>query len=171
MSRVTYIIKSDTACALRVNPANLVEGRMDVVLDFAVEALRASKEAEVYIVMAGCGEYLVHIRGFEATTTELARALSTGNIRIERGSLRDVLRALQGRGVPLYYLHESGRWIGDVDVPRDSVGFIVGDQDGLSVEDEDMLGSFGIPRLSLGRRPYLSWFIAVILSSILQRRP
>ncbi len=142
---------------------------MDVVLDFAVEALRASKESEVYMVMAGCSEHVIRLRDFEGTTTGLARALSRGDIKVERGSLRDVVRALHG-GVTLYYLHESGRWIGDVDVPPARVGFIVGDQDGLSVQDEDMLDAFGVPRLSLGRRPYLSWFIPVILSSILKPR-
>ncbi len=143
---------------------------MDVVLDFAVEALRANRLAEVYLLMSGCGEHLVRLRGIEATTTELAKNLAAGRVHIERGGLRDVLRALLGAGVSLYYLHEDGKWIGHVDLPKGAIGFIVGDQDGLSHRDEYLLDALRIPRLSLGRRPYLSWFVAVILSFVLSRR-
>lgn len=128
-----------------------MRGRADVLLDFALEALRAGA-TRVYI--AFCDDVVVEIeRSSAKNSKELAREL-LGAKRF-KASLKEVVASWRG---PVYYLHESGIDIDRVEIPKDAL-IVVGDQDGLSREDEEFLRGRAV-WVSIGPLPYLSWFCA-----------
>ncbi|MEL9990336.1 MAG: RNA methyltransferase [Thermoproteus sp.] len=148
---MNFLIKSDTACWKDFPPQPLVRGRADVLLDFALEALRAGA-TRVYI--AFCDDVVVEIeRSSAKNSKELAREL-LGAKRF-KASLKEVVASWRG---PVYYLHESGIDIDRVEIPKDAL-IVVGDQDGLSREDEEFLRGRAV-WVSIGPLPYLSWFCA-----------
>jgi Uncharacterized conserved protein len=128
---LSFLIKSDTACWRDFPPEPLVRGRADVLLDFALEALRAGA-SRVYL--AFCDGVVVEVERTSARSAkELAGELP--HMRRYAASLRDVAGTWRG---PVFYLHESGTDIDRVTIPRDSL-IVVGDQDGLAPEDEEFL--------------------------------
>lgn len=148
---MSFLIKSDTACWRDFPPEPLVRGRADVLLDFALEALRAGA-SKVYL--AFCDGVVVEV---ERTSARSAKELAGELPRMRRyaASLRDVAGTWRG---PVFYLHESGTDIDRVSIPRDSL-IVVGDQDGLAPEDEEFLRGRAT-WVSIGPLPYLSWFCA-----------
>lgn len=152
---MSFLIKSDTACWRDFPPEPLVKGRADVLLDFALEALRAGA-ARVYLVF--CDDVVVEVERTRARSArELARELA--GMRRYRSSLREIVGGWKG---PVYYLHESGVDIDEVEITRDSL-VVVGDQDGLSKDDEEFLRGRSI-WVSIGPLPYLSWTCAVYVA-------
>ncbi|AEA12661.1 hypothetical protein TUZN_1182 [Thermoproteus uzoniensis 768-20] len=148
---MSFLIKSDTACWRDFPPEPLVKGRADVLLDFALEALRAGA-SRVYLTF--CDGVVVEVEQTSARSArELARELP--NMRRYEASLRDIVGRWAG---PVFYLHESGIDIDRASIPRDSL-IVVGDQDGLSQEDEEFLRGRAT-WVSIGPLPYLSWFCA-----------
>ena len=86
---------------------------------------------------------------------------------IDTRDFKDTILELLSNGVKLYYLHEDGVPIKEV-LPEmtklKNVGFIVGDQDGLKIQDEKLLDELNIKRVSLGSIPYLSWYCVVLIN-------
>lgn len=155
---MSFLIKSDAACP-PFPPEPLVRNRADVLLDFALEALRGGAE-RVYIVL--CDEEVVELAGTPAAS---ARELA-GEIQRHkryRGSLRGIVSGWRG---PVYYLHESGVDVSRVRMGRDSL-IVVGDHDGLSRGDEEFLRGRAL-WVSIGPKPYLSWFCAAYMAARLR---
>lgn len=140
-------------------PEPLVKNRADVLLDFALEALRGGAE-RVYIVL--CDEEVVEV---ERTSAKSARELAAEVARAKRyrGSLKEIVSQWRG---PVYYLHERGVDISKVEIGRGSL-IVVGDHDGLSQADEEFLAKRAV-WVSLGPRPYLSWFCAAYVAAYMR---
>lgn len=152
---MSFLIKSDTACWRDFPPEPLVKGRADVLLDFALEALRAGA-VKVYLLF--CDDVVVEVERARARSArELAQELL--GLKRYKSSLRELVASWRG---PVYYLHESGVDIDEVEITRDSL-IIVGDQDGLSREDEEFLRGKA-KWVSIGPLPYLSWTCAVYVA-------
>lgn len=106
----------------------------------------------VYLVF--CDDVVVEVDEIKARSAR-ELALELLNKRRYRGSLKDVVEAWRG---PVFYLHERGVDIDRADIGPDSL-VVVGDQDGLSRDDEEYLRTKAT-WVSLGPAPYLSWFCA-----------
>jgi tRNA (pseudouridine54-N1)-methyltransferase len=63
---------------------------------------------------------------------------STQGVYVERGGLAEALR--YSNAAALYYLHERGKDLRDVDLPANKVAFILGDHLGLFEDEETQLG-------------------------------
>lgn len=154
-----FLIKSETACP-PIDPSRLARGRLDVVLDFALEALRAGA-VEVHILL--CDGTAYRLRGPPPDdAVSMARALASSQ------PLKADLASLLALFDVVYYLHEEGVDISEVPL-RSGALFVVGDQDGLSPEDEALLRRKAV-WVSLGRLPYLSWICPVYLAWWLNRK-
>nr|MDO8099266.1 hypothetical protein [Candidatus Njordarchaeota archaeon] len=71
----------------------------------------------------------------------------------------------------LYYLHEEGDDIRDLDISLDSnCIFALGSNKGLSVEDEDILDRLNAQRISVGPLSYLSSQVITLVHDELDRR-
>lgn len=152
------MIRSDTACP-PIDPGQLSRGRLDVVLDFALESLRAGAE-DVYLLLCDGSAYRLSGPPPEDAGA-LARALA--GAQPQRADLQSLLAPFRH----VYYLHEEGVDIAEVQLRRDGL-FVVGDQDGLSPQDESLLRRRAL-WISLGRTPYISWFCPVYLAWWLNR--
>ena len=157
-----FAIKSDTACLEDLDPKNIVRNRADVVVDFVVEALRAGADG-VYAVLCR-GEVIFVPRGADVAGYDDAAKLK--KYLVSRGGLRHILERFRGR---IVYLVEDGTDIAKVGVSRGYL-YVVGDQDGLSREDESLLDEYGATRVSIGPLPYLSWFCPVFVSWFIKSR-
>ncbi len=173
-----FIIKSNTSCIDNVNPKSPASsGRLDVILDFIIESLNlrnsVRRDVIVYAVLAGCEEYIIEISGKDLrrpihSEYELLNLIVSGKLKMWREGFQVLLQRLLSNGVKLYYLHEKGepiskfRFVGDV-------GFIIGDQDGLTTSDEKIIDDLGIPWISLNSIPYLSWYCSVIINALLDK--
>jgi tRNA (pseudouridine54-N1)-methyltransferase len=174
-----FVIKSNTSCIDSVNPRSPASsGRLDVVLDFIIEALAlprgTRRDTTVYAVLGGCGEVAIKVPGgvdeLPRSEGELALAIARGEFEVRRITFSRLIMELMGQGYGVNYLHENGEPVGSVRLGRDSV-FIVGDQRGLGRVDEEFLRRIGARWISLGRRSYLAWQCAVILNYIMDHRP
>lgn len=173
-----FIIKSNTSCIDNVNPKSPASsGRLDVILDFIIESLNlrndVRRDVTVYALLAGCEEYVMEVSGKDLrrpihSEYELLNLIASRKLKIWRENFQNLLQRLLSNGVKLYYLHERGepvskfRFIG-------SVGFIIGDQDGLTASDEKIINDLGIPWISLNSIPYLSWYCSVIINALLDK--
>ncbi len=87
---------------------------------------------------------------------------------LRRGSFEQVVRVLHRSKRRIFYLHEGGK---DLESLRDrsfeEIGFILGDQIGLSAESEKLLDSMRVPRISIGPRSYLSSSCIIFINSLL----
>lgn len=172
MKRI-FVIKSNTACIEAIDaksPASV--GRLDVVLDFLVESLAlpgglARGDVTVYLVLSGCGEWVVEADGESLGTvplTEGESALLLSKLRRLRLTFGELIMYLLRRGAMVYYLHENGVPIGKVRFNRGDLAFVVGDQVGLDKASESLLDELGVPRVSLGKLSYLAWYCPVIIN-------
>ena len=157
-----FAIKSDTACLEDLDPRNIVRNRADVVVDFVVESLRAGAEG-VYAVLCR-GEVIYVPRG--AGIAGYGDADKLRKYLVGRGGLKYALDRFRGR---IVYLVEDGVDIVQIRLDKDSL-FVIGDQDGLSSDDEVLLGEYGATRVSIGPLPYVSWFCPVFVSWFLRSR-
>ncbi|ASJ09330.1 tRNA (pseudouridine(54)-N(1))-methyltransferase TrmY [Thermococcus siculi] len=74
-------------------------------------------------------------------------------IYVSNLSFEDIIRRTL-RGATLYYLHEEGEPIEEVQFPS-NVAFVLGDHEGLSGEDEAFLKGIA-QKISVGRKSYLA---------------
>lgn len=177
-----FILKSNTSCLENINPkAPASSGRFDVVLDFIIEAFITRegirKDIIVYVILDGCKpckvievrpDYLSNIK--ISTENSLVKLFLEKKLPVYEMCLRELIEYLKSQGIRIYYLHEEGRFIKDAEIENDDVAFIIGDQDGLTIDDEKIIDSFNIPRISLGKLPYLSWFCISIVNYYLDSR-
>jgi tRNA (pseudouridine54-N1)-methyltransferase len=91
-------------------------------------------------------------------------------VSIERKSFAELLCSVLASNA-LHYLCEEGEDIrtADVDMKRDNV-FVLGDQQGLTVQDEEILEKLGAKRISLGSLSYLSSQVITLVHDELDRR-
>ncbi|MGQ4910866.1 MAG: hypothetical protein ACP6KW_01730 [Candidatus Thorarchaeota archaeon] len=89
-------------------------------------------------------------------------------IHVERMNLDDLLtKMLNQKNSHLYVLHEEGVPLESVEMPIEGFqnSFMLGDHRGFDSQTEERIDRYGLKRLSLGRRSYLSSHcIAVIIS-------
>ncbi len=171
-----FILKSNTACLENVNiksPAS--SGRFDVVLDFILECLYTSSEArrdtKIYIVLAGCRPVkTILVDGVEIPYFENERELleymlknSKSGIHVLDIDFEKLLDMLISEGYRLYCLYEYGVDIDSVDIECRDIAFIIGDQDGFTQEDLQVMKSRNIEFISIGPIPYLSWFCCTFI--------
>jgi len=174
---IVFALKSNTACFWNFSPISITQGRMDTVLDFALESIRSSPTPViVYAVLAGCREVTVKFSkplGVRSSL-ELARKLENVRRGLEEPGIEvldvgwaELISNLRRR-YSVYYLREDGESFERVVNGVDDLAFVVGDQCGLSKEDEEALR--GVPVVSLGKVPYLSWYCPVIVNYLLEIR-
>jgi len=89
-------------------------------------------------------------------------------VRIMKMGFRELILKLIRKGYQLIYLHEKGAPINTMRITNNSA-FIVGDQDGLSSDDEEFLRHIGAKWVSLGTHSYMAWQCAVIINYLADR--
>ncbi|ACB40290.1 tRNA (pseudouridine-N1)-methyltransferase [Pyrobaculum neutrophilum] len=151
---MSFLIKSDVACPWSIDPHNLVKGRFDVLIDFAVEALRGGAR-EVYIML--CDGTTYHL-----VSPHKGRSREIASWLLSTQALKTDLRSVVNSYRRVYYLHERGRDISEVPLEGDAL-YVFGDHDGLSSEDEAFLAKHAV-WISLGPTPYMSWQAAVYVA-------
>ena len=109
-----------------------------------------------------------HYEGYESGKEYVV--LSWEGVSIEKKSFSELIQSHLTKA-ELYYLHESGQDIRDIkfDFERDST-FILGDQKGLSFEEEGMLDGLNVKRISVGPVSYLSSQVIALAHDELDRR-
>ncbi len=173
-----YVLKSNTACLDNVNPRSPASsGRFDVVLDFVLECLFLRKsprtDTVIYAVLDGCSP--CRILKFTAadfsykrveSENDVLRLVLERKIEVLEMGFRDFLRMLKSQGFELVCLIEDGDPIEKhIDkLCRENVAFIVGDQDGFTHEDLEVLRQEVSTFVSIGPIPYLSWFCCVYVN-------
>ena len=88
-------------------------------------------------------------------------------ISVYRADLKNILKKLLENQVKMYYLHERGKNIDCSIFNHDRVGFILGDQRGLLPSDEKVLEKYSVPKISLGKKSYLSSYCILVLNFLL----
>ncbi len=177
MSRI-FILKSNTACLDSINvrsPAS--SGRFDVVLDFVLECLfdrdHPRDDIKILTVLEGCSSCKVLefsssiIKVKVESEKELINLIVRSLIPVREESFESLLSELKREGYKLICLHESGRPVSPEDLPCSKVVFIIGDQDGFTSKDEDVMRKLGVDFISIGPISYLSWFCCVYVNYLL----
>ena len=153
-----FLIKSDVACPWNIDLKNLVKNRVDVLVDFVVESLRAGVE-EVFLMLCDGTTYRV--------TSAPERSREAAGRIFASQSFKTDLPTLLGAYRHVYYLHEKGVDVSRVALEKDGL-YIFGDHDGLAPADEELLARRAV-WVSLGATPYRSWQAAVYVAYLLNR--
>ena len=92
----------------------------------------------------------------------------SGNVTLKRESFEQAVRGIRKPKRQLFYLHENGVDVESLrEIDLNQAGFILGDQVGLDSASERLLDSFGIQRVSIGPRSYLSSSCILFVNSFL----
>ncbi|MEM2109609.1 MAG: hypothetical protein QW327_03890 [Candidatus Odinarchaeota archaeon] len=88
---------------------------------------------------------------------------SSEGLLIKPQSFKDVI-SCPAPGRKIYYLHGNGRLISDFKLEAcENIAFIVGDNNGLTMEQENFLEELGVQKLSLGPVEYLTSQCMILL--------
>ncbi|RLE53064.1 MAG: tRNA (pseudouridine(54)-N(1))-methyltransferase TrmY [Candidatus Methanomethylicota archaeon] len=176
MKRI-FVVKSSTARTAADFPLRDLAGaggRFDVICRTLIAALSCRdgvrRDVEFYAVLKGppsppktiyvSGEEIEEIPLSEVDVAEKLFTVFKGKVvkgfRIMDMGFEKLVRKLLTEGVKLYYLHEKGVSLEKVDVRVKCLGFILGDQLGLSREEEGFLENLGIEKVCIGPKVYLS---------------
>lgn len=188
----TFLIKSSTArteADFSLRDVAGSGGRLDVVCRSLIAALtrgdEVRRDAEVYAVLEGppSPPKTVHVRGSmltdvprsEVEVAELLFKLLSGEgvpgCSVVRKGLERLVKDLARGGARLYYLHEKGEPVDELPLPTSGqVCFILGDQAGLSPNNEKFLEELKVERVSLGPKVYLSSHCITVINYELDRR-
>lgn len=156
---MSFLIKSDVACPWSVNAEELVKNRFDVLVDFLIESINGGAR-EVYIMLCDGTTYRI-------SSIPSRRARDVARWLLSTQPIRTDLKSIIGRYRKVYYLHEEGRDVADVELDGGGL-YVFGDHDGLSNEDEELLAKHAV-WISLGPIPYMSWQAAAYLAYLLRR--
>ena len=167
-------------------------GRLDVLLRCVNSAFFLShdirRDTEVILVLQGpphppksvriVGSEIKYLNPDERSTAALIRnALlqkvtmeerSSPGIYISNRSYRDVLSNLP-ENEQIVYLKEEGTDVREIDF-KENVTFVLGDDQDLSKEEEDILCKYGPQLLSIGPRSYHADHCIIVVNNELDRR-
>ncbi|OYT61404.1 MAG: hypothetical protein B6U69_03685 [Thermofilum sp. ex4484_15] len=191
MMKRAFVIKSNTAITefkreYLYSLASLT-GRLDVVIRALIAALLGPKgireEVIFYAILEGPPNppLTLMAKGSELkylplSEEEVAKAIYTTSggsntwLKVEKKGLKEVMGEVISSGYKVIYLVEDGVDIGRYEFrEEESYCFIVGDQKGLSKEDEEFLEEIRAVRVSLGPLPYLSSHCIIYVNTLLDR--
>lgn len=190
--------EAHTSSDFRIRDLPSSSGRLDVVCRCVIAALlynsRVRTDTVFLVVMEGKPNPPLCMRfdGREIKTlpfseiglaVELKRVLGEhyesnkkyedphwAGVSVERKSFAELLHLNFTRG-GIYYLHENGKDIRTVsfDLQHDIL-FVLGDQKGLTSEDEEMVDELQVERINVGPLSYLSSQVIAIVHDELDRR-
>lgn len=184
--------KATTSGSFKLDDLAGSTGRLDILLRCINSAFFLShdirRDAEVYLILLGppnppktlkfVGAELKYLNPDERSTGALVRnALMQKVITEERcspgiyasnRSYSDVLTIIS-KDSQLVYLKEDGTDIREVELPKD-VSFVLGDDQDLTYEEEEMLMNYSPLKISLGPISYHADHCITIVNNELDRR-
>ncbi|MCQ5375378.1 MAG: tRNA (pseudouridine(54)-N(1))-methyltransferase TrmY [Methanomassiliicoccales archaeon] len=184
--------KATTSGSFKLDDLAGSTGRLDILLRCINSAFFLShdirRDAEVYLILLGppnppktlkfVGAELKYLNPDERSTGALVRnALMQKVITEERcspgiyasnRSYSDVLTIIS-KDSQLVYLKEDGKDIREVELPKD-VSFVLGDDQDLTYEEEEMLMNYSPLKISLGPISYHADHCITIVNNELDRR-
>lgn len=183
---LAFVVKANNAWTRPVGARRLASaGRLDVVARALIAASSSPVSRYTLFIAVLCGPPSPPVALVAdcsklaplTSETEFAEALSRAysgtpppGLRLARAGFGDVLRSLANAGYRLYYLHEEGSDIRSLELGTPAT-FVLGDHIGLRREDEELLDSLGVPRVSLGPLPYFtSHCITLVCEEVARRK-
>ena len=174
-------MKSNSACLDNINvrsPAS--SGRFDVVLDFVLECLfdryGPRDDVTVMAVLDGCSPTKIievsssTVKYKIESESEILDLILKSQVVVKEESFEKLLCRLRREGYVIMCLHEQGtplRSLNPRELLHEKIAFVIGDQDGFTSRDEQILHKTNVKFISIGPVSYLSWFCCVYMNYVL----
>ncbi|MCS7096909.1 MAG: tRNA (pseudouridine(54)-N(1))-methyltransferase TrmY [Candidatus Methanomethylicia archaeon] len=193
MGKRIFLVKSSTAFTEPIFDLKCISsssGRIDVVCrcilnSFFIDKSIFRRNVIFYSVLEGppsppkticidgskVEKFILNEVWIASVIADLMSGKSFSGFNIHKMGFKDIIEKLVKGNVKLIYMHENGILIDEFKFDLNSnYCFIIGDQFGLDLSSEKYLEFIGVPKISLGRVPYLSsqciWLINNFLDEI-----